>query len=61
MTDRARHGDALDRRAGKAPEDDHPLDQPTAADPSDYADSRVAQPGEDPPGETAMEPIPDDR
>lgn len=48
--------DDFDRRAGKPPEDDHPLDQPTAADPSDYADPRVTQPGDDPPGEDAMEP-----
>lgn len=47
----------LDRRAGKAPEDDHPLDEPTAADPSDDADLRVTQPGEDPPGEDAMGPF----
>ncbi len=51
--------DDLDRRAGKSPADDHPLDQPTAADPSDYGDPRVAQPGEDPPDEDAMEPMPD--
>jgi hypothetical protein len=47
----------LERRAGKAPEDAHPpstggADDP---DPSDYADPRVAQPGEDPPGEDALE------
>lgn len=52
--------DDLTRRAGKGPEDDHPLDEPTAADPSDYADPRVAQPGEDPADEDAMEPIPDE-
>jgi len=50
----------LERRAGKPPEDDHPLDQPTAADPSDDADPRVAQPGEDPPGEDAMRPLHDE-
>ena len=53
--------DDLDRRAGKAPEDDHPLDQPTAADASDYGDPRVAQPGEDPPDETAIRPAERDR
>ena len=53
--------DDLDRRAGKRPEDDHPLDQPAAADASDDGDPRVAQPGEDPPDEDAMEPIRDDR
>jgi hypothetical protein len=61
MSDDRCHGDAFDRRAGKAPEDDHPLDQPTAADPSDYADPRVAQPGEDPADEDALGPTPEDR
>jgi hypothetical protein len=48
--------DDLDDRAGKRPEDDHPDLEATETDPSDYADPRVAQPGEDPPGEDAMEP-----
>ncbi|MCA1571867.1 MAG: hypothetical protein LC798_16455 [Chloroflexi bacterium] len=53
-----RHDSDLERRAGKGPEDEHPemaggADDP---DPSDYADPRVAQPGEDPPGENAMPP-----
>lgn len=48
----------LERRAGKGPADDHPDSVGGAADPdpSDYADPRVAQPGEDPPDEDAMEP-----
>jgi hypothetical protein len=49
-----------DRHAGKAPEDHHPVLLGTETDPSDYADPRVVQPGDDPPGENAMEPI-DDR
>lgn len=56
------HEDDLDRRAGKKPEDEHPAmtggaDDP---DPSDYADPRVAQPGEDPPGEDALHPPADE-
>lgn len=46
----------LERRAGKGPDDAHP-DQAGGAgdpDPSDYADPRVAQPGEDPAGEDAL-------
>lgn len=45
----------LARRAGKPPEDEHPVGEggPDDPDPSDYADPRVAQPGEDPPGEEA--------
>jgi len=52
----------LERRAGKGPEDKHPEMDGGAADPdpSDYADPRVAQPGEDPPGEDAMERRPPD-
>lgn len=48
----------LERRAGKRPEDEHPemAGGPEDPDPSDYADPRVAQPGEDPPGEDAMPP-----
>ena len=52
--------DDLERRAGKAPEDEHPLNDGSVTDPSDYGDPRVAQPGEDPPGEDAMGPITDD-
>ena len=52
--------DDLERRAGKAPADEHPLNDARVTDPSDYADPRVAQPGEDPPEEDAMEPIPDE-
>lgn len=48
-----------EQHAGKAPEDRHPAQLGTETDPSDYADPRVAQPGEDPPGEDAMEPIVD--
>jgi hypothetical protein len=51
--------DECERHAGKAPEDRHPIGLGTEADPSDYGDPRVAQPGEDPPGEDAMRP-PDD-
>jgi len=53
----------LERRAGKGPEDEHPEMDGGAADPdpSDYADPRVAQPGDDPPGEDAMERRPLDR
>ena len=49
----------LERRAGKAPEDAHPAQEggDTDPDPSDYADPRVAQSGDDPPGEDAMEPL----
>ena len=52
--------DDLNRRAGKEPKDEHPLNDGTVTDPSDYGDPRVAQPGEDPPGEDAMGPITDD-
>jgi hypothetical protein len=47
--------DDLERRAGKEPDDAHPEthDRSRDGDPSDYADPRVAQPGEDPPGEAA--------
>ncbi len=48
--------DDLERRAGKGPEDDHPDNRADETDPSDYADPRVAQPGEDPAGERAMRP-----
>lgn len=46
----------LERRAGKPPEDAHPTLEADEPDPSDYADPRVAQPGEDPPGEEARGP-----
>ena len=46
--------DDLDRRAGKGPEDAHPTNEGAEADPSDYSDERVAQPGEDPPDEDAL-------
>ena len=49
--------DQFDEHAGKRPEDRHPIGEGEAADPSDYADPRVAQPGEDPPGEDAMESV----
>ena len=48
----------FDRRAGKPPEEAHPVD-PEAPDPGDYGDPRVAQPDEGPPDEDAMEPLPD--
>lgn len=50
--------DDLERRAGKGPEDEHPVGEggPSHPDPSDYADPRAVQPGEDPPGEDAMKP-----
>lgn len=49
--------DDLERRAGKDPEDEHPVGEggPDHPDSSDYADPRAAQPGEDPPGEDAMQ------
>jgi hypothetical protein len=48
--------DDLERRAGKEPDDAHPEthERSQDADPSDFADPRVAQPGEDPPGEEAL-------
>ncbi len=52
--------DDLERRAGKGPEDEHPLNDGTVTDPSDYSDPRVAQPGDDPPDETAMRPVPEE-
>jgi hypothetical protein len=51
--------DDLERRAGKGPDDEHPLNDGTVTDPSDYSDPRVAQAGEDPPDETAMKPVPE--
>ena len=44
----------LERRAGKSPEDEHPVQEGRSPDPSDHADPRVAQPGEDPPDERAL-------
>lgn len=46
----------LERRAGKGPDDAHPEQDGGVQDPdpSDYADPRVAQPGEDPPDEDAL-------
>ena len=46
--------DDLERHAGKAPEDRHPVREGEAPDVSDTADPRVLQPGEDPPGEDAL-------
>ncbi len=48
--------DDLERRSGKGPDDAHPLMEGghENPDPSDYADPRVAQPGEDPPDEDAL-------
>ena len=48
--------DDLERRAGKQPDDAHPIGEGDEHDPDplDYADPRVTQPGEDPPGEDAM-------
>ena len=46
--------DDLERHAGKAPEDRHPVREGQAPDVSDIADPRVLQPGEDPPGENAL-------
>jgi hypothetical protein len=40
--------------AGKAPDDEHPVREGAAPDPSDQANPRVAQPGDDPPGENAL-------
>jgi hypothetical protein len=48
--------DDFDHHAGKEPEDRHPIREGDSPDPSDYADERVAQPGEDPPGEDALRP-----
>lgn len=50
--------DDLERRAGKGPDDTHPVGQARdgETDPSDYADPRVAQPGEDPADEDALGP-----
>ena len=40
--------------AGNPPDDRHQIREGEAPDPSDHADERVAQPGEDPPGENAL-------
>jgi hypothetical protein len=47
----------LERRAGKPPDEEHPIGEGDEhdPDPSDYADPRVAQPGDDPPGEDARQ------
>ncbi len=44
----------LDDTAGKSPADDHPGLTGEPANPSDHADPRVAQPGDDPPDEDAL-------
>jgi hypothetical protein len=46
--------DPANDHAGKEPEDEHPVREGAAPDPSDHADPRVAQPGEDPSGEDAL-------
>ena len=46
--------DELERHAGKAPDDRHPVREGEAPDVSDTADPRVVQPGDDPPGEDAL-------
>ena len=53
--------DDLEKRAGKGPDDKHPEMSGGASDPdpSDYADPRVTQPGEDPPGEDARHSLTD--
>ena len=51
--------DDIDTHAGKAPDERHPVREGAAPDPSDHGDLRVAQPGDDPPGEDALSP-PDD-
>jgi len=55
-------GDDLEKRAGKGPEDDRPEMEGGADDPApaDHADPRVAQPGQDPPGEDALTSRPRD-
>ena len=47
--------------AGKPPGDQHPVGEGDAADGSDHSDPRVAQPGDDPPGEDALRREPDRR
>ena len=56
MRDDAAMNDDLEGRAGKAPDDAHPIREGRQPDPSDHADERVAQPGEDPPDEDALGP-----
>jgi hypothetical protein len=53
--------DDLERRAGKPPEDEHPpmAGDETNPDPSDYADPRVAQPGDEPPDDRLKKVEPD--
>jgi hypothetical protein len=50
-----------DAHAGKDDEEQHPVREGEKPDPSDHADPRVAQPGEDPPGEDALRPDRDPR
>ena len=52
--------DDLERHAGKEPEERHPVREGAGPDPNDHADPRVAQPGEDPPGEDALGSQPPD-
>jgi hypothetical protein len=47
-------GDDLEEHAGKSANDRHPIREGVGPDPSDHADSRVTQPGDDPPGEDAL-------
>jgi hypothetical protein len=51
--------DPIDEHAGKESDEHHPVREGAAPDPSDHADPRVAQPGEDPPGEDALRRTPD--
>jgi hypothetical protein len=51
--------DRIDEHAGKEPDEQHLVREGAAPDPSDQSDSRVAQPGEDPPGEDALRRTPD--
>jgi hypothetical protein len=52
--DRTSELDTMDRHAGKAADDRHPVREGEGQDTSDVSDPRVAQPGEDPPGEDAL-------
>jgi hypothetical protein len=52
-------GGEREDHAGKPPSDRHPVGEGAAADASDHADPRVAQPGEDPPEEDALHRKPD--
>jgi hypothetical protein len=53
--------DPANDHAGTEPEDEHPVREGAAPDPSDHADPRVAQPGEDPSGEDALRRTPNPR